>query len=126
MPPRSPSRVPRLLPWSVSALHTTFAHRRVVGRTRTRTTARHAEHGIEPDEVTNVTDRILGKIGTNLHKEDKHPLNTIKKRIEQYFVNKYTTEDNKPLFNIYDSFKPVVSVKVRCSSPHHWPSLKAV
>jgi phenylalanyl-tRNA synthetase alpha chain len=69
------------------------------------------EHGIEPDEVTNVTDRILGKIGTNLHKEDKHPLNTIKKRIEQYFVNKYTTEDNKPLFNIYDSFKPVVSVK---------------
>jgi hypothetical protein len=83
---------------------------------------RHIEHGIEPDEVTNVTDRILGKIGTNLHKEDKHPLNTIKKRIEQYFVNKYTTEDNKPLFNIYDSFKPVVSVKVRGPFPRHRPS----
>jgi hypothetical protein len=51
--------------------------------------------------------------GSNLHKEDKHPLNTIKQRIEHYFANKYKTEDNKPLFNIYDSFKPVVSVKVR-------------
>jgi hypothetical protein len=51
--------------------------------------------------------------GTNLHKQDKHPLHTIKKRIEHYFVNKYKKADNQgPLFNIYDSFKPIVSVKV--------------
>lgn len=61
--------------------------------------------------MTNVTDRILGKIGTNLHKQDKHPLHTIKKRIEHYFVNKYKKADDQPLFNIYDSFKPIVSVK---------------
>jgi len=68
------------------------------------------EHGIEADGVTNVTDRILEKIGANLHKRDLHPLNTIKRRIERYFSNRYKAE-GQPLFKIYDSFSPVVSVK---------------
>jgi len=65
---------------------------------------------VRPDEMTNVTDRVLSKMGKNLHTMDKHPLNTIKKRIEGHFV-KYTAAQNKPLFKLFDSFSPVVTVK---------------
>ena len=44
----------------------------------------------------NVTPTILSRVGTNLHQQAKHPLNTIKTIIEQYWQkrNGFITHDN--------------------------------
>ncbi|KAI9513933.1 hypothetical protein NQZ68_038335 [Dissostichus eleginoides] len=42
-------------------------------------------HAYPSDDYTNVTPRILGKVGRNLHNEKNHPLWLIKERIKTHF-----------------------------------------
>lgn len=42
----------------------------------------------------NITPKISEKINKNIHLKDKHPLNTLKKLVEKYFVT------NQPEFKV--------------------------
>ena len=63
------------------------------------------------DEHTNVTPKILEKVGTNLHNQRHHPLNLIRKRIENFFYKNYLNRWRNPMFSVYDSLSPVVTVE---------------
>eukprot|EP00163_Fabomonas_tropica_P003697 TRINITY_DN1320_c0_g1_i2.p1 TRINITY_DN1320_c0_g1~~TRINITY_DN1320_c0_g1_i2.p1 ORF type:complete len:409 (-),score=63.30 TRINITY_DN1320_c0_g1_i2:36-1262(-) len=58
------------------------------------------------DEWTNITPKILEKLGRNLHQNPKHPLGIIKSKIEHHFQS---THPN--LFQCYDNFSPQVLVR---------------
>ncbi|ELU08020.1 hypothetical protein CAPTEDRAFT_219626 [Capitella teleta] len=64
----------------------------------------------QSDDVTNVTPRILSKIGKNLHTVKHHPLGLIKRRIENYFYTHFTNRVGNPLFAIFDRLDPVVTI----------------
>lgn len=64
----------------------------------------------ETDSITNVTPRVLGKIGENLHNKKYHPLNLIRKRIENFFYGNFITRSGNPLFSVYDNINPVVTL----------------
>jgi phenylalanyl-tRNA synthetase alpha chain len=51
------------------------------------------------DEYCNTTTRILEKLGTNLHLKKNHPLNILKRKIEEKF----------PGFEVFDDLTPVVT-----------------
>lgn len=53
----------------------------------------------------NIPPSIRSKVGENLHLRDKHPLNTIKKSIEDYF------QGNDPSLQTFDNLCPVVPIK---------------
>eukprot|EP01117_Protostelium_nocturnum_P017714 TRINITY_DN7261_c0_g1_i1.p1 TRINITY_DN7261_c0_g1~~TRINITY_DN7261_c0_g1_i1.p1 ORF type:complete len:414 (-),score=131.27 TRINITY_DN7261_c0_g1_i1:145-1386(-) len=65
-----------------------------------------AFEGIAKDGLFNVPQSIQDKIGRNIHLIPNHPVNTIKKRIEQHFQlgNQRTNR-----FEIFDRFSPIVS-----------------
>jgi phenylalanyl-tRNA synthetase alpha chain len=54
---------------------------------------------------SNITPKIIEKINKNIHLRNNHPLNTIKKLVEKYFI---TTQ---PEFKIFDRFHPKVTTK---------------
>lgn len=62
----------------------------------------------ETDHLTNTTEAILKKVGTNLHNIPGHPLNHICKRIVSYFNSAYLRHGN-PRFSVYDRLSPVVT-----------------
>jgi phenylalanyl-tRNA synthetase alpha chain len=69
-------------------------------------------HNEQQDDITNVTDRIVSKVGTNLHQRPNHPINTIKKKIENFFVSTFRNQSTgQPVFRTFDDIKPLVSVK---------------
>ncbi|CAH0380861.1 unnamed protein product [Bemisia tabaci] len=78
--------------------------------------AGHAEpiviRGIEypRDSFTNVTPKILSFIGKNKHNQEKHPLCLLKKRITNYFYTRFAGRTGNPIFSMYDSIHPVVTV----------------
>lgn len=79
------------------------------------------------DDFTNVTPRILGKIGKNLHNEENHPLWIIKERIKQHFYSSYMGRWGNPLFSVHDNLSPVVTVEQNFDSlliPPDHPSRK--
>ena len=41
------------------------------------------------DSITNVTPRVLSKLGRNLHKKEHHPLNLIHQRIKNFVYANY-------------------------------------
>lgn len=62
------------------------------------------------DQTTNVTPKILEKVGKNLHCKHNHPLNLITRRIENYFNNNYRNNWRAPMFSIFDRISPVVTL----------------
>lgn len=61
------------------------------------------------DSITNVTPKILSKVGMNLHNQKHHPLGLLKLRIENYFYRNYINRVGHPLFAVFDNLNPVVS-----------------
>lgn len=56
------------------------------------------------DDYTNATPKILSRIGENLHNRKHHPLNLIRRRIEEYLQNITN-------FSVFDNLDPVVTVE---------------
>uniref|UniRef100_A0A8C5MCS9 phenylalanine--tRNA ligase n=1 Tax=Leptobrachium leishanense TaxID=445787 RepID=A0A8C5MCS9_9ANUR len=63
------------------------------------------------DDYTNITSKILSKVGKNLHNQSYHPLWLIKERIKKHFYKEYTGRFGNPLFSVYDDLCPVVTIK---------------
>ena len=61
------------------------------------------------DAMTNVTPKILSKVGLKKHRQEYHPINLIKRRIENYFYTKFTRSSGNPIFAVFDNLNPVVS-----------------
>lgn len=65
----------------------------------------------ESDSLTNVTPRVISKIGKNLHNLQGHPLNLIRKRIESHFNATQRDNRGQPRFRVIDSISPVVTTR---------------
>lgn len=65
----------------------------------------------ESDNFTNITEKILSYNGRNLHLLKNHPLSIIRQKIVNYFYNSYLNTKGNPLFSVYDSLSPIVSVQ---------------
>lgn len=79
------------------------------------------------DDFTNVTPRILAKVGRNLHNQSHHPLWLIKERIKAHFYSSYIGRWGNPLFSVHDNLSPVVTVEQNFDSlliPPGHPSRK--
>uniref|UniRef100_A0A8C9F2B2 Phenylalanyl-tRNA synthetase 2, mitochondrial n=1 Tax=Pavo cristatus TaxID=9049 RepID=A0A8C9F2B2_PAVCR len=63
------------------------------------------------DDYTNVTEKILSKVGKNLHNKKHHPLWLIKEQVKDHFYKQYTGRRGNPLFSVYDGLSPVVTVQ---------------
>ena len=60
------------------------------------------------DEMTNVTPKIMGHLGRNLHLQPYHPLNLIKQRIANYMYARYKQHRDMPTFSLHEQISPVV------------------
>ncbi|XP_075905263.1 phenylalanine--tRNA ligase, mitochondrial [Nelusetta ayraudi] len=79
------------------------------------------------DDITNVTARILAKVGRNLHNQSQHPLWLIKERIKAHFYSSYMGRWGNPVFSVHDNLSPVVTVEQNFDSlliPPDHPSRK--
>uniref|UniRef100_A0A493TB51 phenylalanine--tRNA ligase n=1 Tax=Anas platyrhynchos platyrhynchos TaxID=8840 RepID=A0A493TB51_ANAPP len=63
------------------------------------------------DDYSNVTEKILSKVGKNLHNKKHHPLWLIKEQVKDHFYKQYTGRRGTPLFSVYDGLSPVVTVQ---------------
>ncbi|KAG7488673.1 hypothetical protein MATL_G00037570 [Megalops atlanticus] len=63
------------------------------------------------DSYTNVTAKILSKVGRNLHSQAHHPLWLLKERIKAHFYGAFVGRRGNPLFSVYDNLSPVVTVE---------------
>ncbi|XP_010131649.1 PREDICTED: phenylalanine--tRNA ligase, mitochondrial, partial [Buceros rhinoceros silvestris] len=63
------------------------------------------------DDYSNVTEKILSKVGKNLHNRKHHPLWLIKEQVKDHFYKQYTGRHGTPLFSVYDDLSPVVTVQ---------------
>ena len=61
------------------------------------------------DEWTNVTPKIQAMIGKNLHNQKYHPVNHIKRRIENFFYKRFINRVGNPLYTVVDNLSPVVT-----------------
>ncbi|KAM6953439.1 phenylalanine--tRNA ligase, mitochondrial [Aplochiton taeniatus] len=68
-------------------------------------------HTSPRDDFTNVTSKILAKVGRNLHNQSHHPLWLIKERIKAHFYRSYVARSGNPLFSVHDNLSPVVTVE---------------
>ncbi|XP_014194903.1 phenylalanine--tRNA ligase, mitochondrial [Haplochromis burtoni] len=79
------------------------------------------------DDFTNVTPKILEKVGRNLHNQSHHPLWLIKERIKAHFYSSYIGRSGNPLFSVHDNLSPVVTTEQNFDSlliPPGHPSRK--
>ncbi|KAG7222960.1 hypothetical protein INR49_029182, partial [Caranx melampygus] len=98
-------------------------------------------HAFQRDDFTNVTPKILAKVGCNLHNQPYHPLWLIKERIKAHFYSiqmltqKHLITNSmllhwslgNPLFSVHDNLSPVVTVEQNFDSlliPPNHPSRK--
>ncbi|KAF7649543.1 hypothetical protein LDENG_00139600 [Lucifuga dentata] len=84
-------------------------------------------HAYPRDDFTNVTPKILAKIGRNLHNQSHHPLWLMKERIKAHFYSAYIGRHGNPLFSVHDNLSPVVTVEQNFDSlliPPDHPSRK--
>jgi len=65
----------------------------------------------EPDQMTNVTPKILGHVGRNLHQKPHHPLSLIKQKIMNYMYSRYKQHRDLPTFSLHENLSPVVTVQ---------------
>lgn len=63
------------------------------------------------DDWTNINKSIMDKLDRNLLHQKYHPLNHLANKIKHFFYKTYTNRSGTPLFSIYDSFKPIVSIE---------------
>ncbi|KAK2534135.1 Fars2 [Columba guinea] len=63
------------------------------------------------DDYSNVTEKVLSKVGKNLHNKKHHPLWLIKEQVKDHFYKQYTGRRGTPLFSVYDGLSPVVTVQ---------------
>ncbi|XP_061447179.1 phenylalanine--tRNA ligase, mitochondrial isoform X2 [Rhineura floridana] len=80
-----------------------------------------------PDDYSNVTKKILSKVGEKLHNQWHHPLWLIKERVKDHFYKQYIGRFGNPLFSVYDDLPPVVTVEQnfdRLLIPQDHPSRK--
>ncbi|XP_067910568.1 phenylalanine--tRNA ligase, mitochondrial isoform X8 [Heterodontus francisci] len=63
------------------------------------------------DDYTNVTPKILSKVGKSLQNQRNHPLWLIKERIKDHFYTHYLCRNRSPLFSVYDNLCPVVTTE---------------
>lgn len=63
------------------------------------------------DDYTNVTPKIQSFLGRNLHVQKNHPLSILRQRIVDYFYTAYRTNRGNPVFSVYDTLSPVVTVE---------------
>lgn len=61
------------------------------------------------DDHTNLTQKVLSKVGRNLHNQKFHPLWLIKERVKEHFYQQYMGRSRTPLFSVYDQLPPVVT-----------------
>ncbi|XP_067234507.1 phenylalanine--tRNA ligase, mitochondrial isoform X1 [Chanodichthys erythropterus] len=84
-------------------------------------------HVYPRDDMTNVTAKILSKVGCQLHNRRHHPLWLIKERIKDHFYRSYIGRTGNPLFSVHDNLSPVVTVEQNFDSlliPPDHPSRK--
>ncbi|KAF6344529.1 phenylalanyl-tRNA synthetase 2, mitochondrial [Rhinolophus ferrumequinum] len=61
------------------------------------------------DDYSNLSSRVLARVGRNLHNLQHHPLWLIKERVKQHFYAQYVGRFGTPLFSVYDDLSPVVT-----------------
>lgn len=61
------------------------------------------------DDHTNLTRKVLSKVGRNLHNQRHHPLWLVKERVKEHLYQQYVGRSGTPLFSVYDSLSPVVT-----------------
>ncbi|XP_021116364.1 phenylalanine--tRNA ligase, mitochondrial isoform X3 [Heterocephalus glaber] len=61
------------------------------------------------DDHTNLTRKVLSKVGRNLYNQHHHPLWLIKERVKEHFYKQYVGRFGTPLFSVYDDLSPVVT-----------------
>uniref|UniRef100_A0A8C1VRI3 phenylalanine--tRNA ligase n=1 Tax=Cyprinus carpio TaxID=7962 RepID=A0A8C1VRI3_CYPCA len=84
-------------------------------------------HVYPRDDMTNVTAKILSKVGCQLHNRPHHPLWLIKEHIKDHFYRSYIGRTGNPLFSVHDNLSPVVTVEQNFDSlliPPDHPSQK--
>ncbi|KAK5623223.1 Phenylalanyl-tRNA synthetase [Crenichthys baileyi] len=84
-------------------------------------------HSYPRDDFTNVTPKILAKVGCHLHNQPYHPLWLIKERMKAHFYSSYVGRWGNPLFSVHDNLSPVVTVEQNFDSlliPPDHPSRK--
>ncbi|XP_053874507.1 phenylalanine--tRNA ligase, mitochondrial isoform X4 [Malaclemys terrapin pileata] len=82
-----------------------------VAKTPTSNTVELLGKAYPRDDYSNVTEKILSKVGKNLHNQRYHPLWLIKERIKDHFYKQYIGRFGTPLFSVYDDLSPVVTVE---------------
>ncbi|XP_051655049.1 phenylalanine--tRNA ligase, mitochondrial isoform X4 [Manacus candei] len=76
--------------------------------------AKYSKTALSPkvkDDYSNVTEKILSKVGKNLHNRKHHPLWLIKEQVKDHFYKHYIGRRGTPLFSVYDGLSPVVTVQ---------------
>ena len=63
------------------------------------------------DSMTNITPRVLSRIGRNLHQIPRHPVHIIKQRIVAHFQRRYAAPTGTPIFAHFDDLSPVVTTE---------------
>ena len=63
------------------------------------------------DGMTNVTANLLSKVGRNLHHFKDHPLQILRKSIQDHVYADYRTRWGGPLFTMVDYLPPVVTTE---------------
>ncbi|XP_066233056.1 phenylalanine--tRNA ligase, mitochondrial isoform X2 [Saccopteryx leptura] len=61
------------------------------------------------DDHSNLSQKVLSRVGRNLHNQQHHPLWLIKERVKEHFYKQYVCRSGTPLFSVYDDFSPVVT-----------------
>jgi len=81
------------------------------------------------DEWTNITPKIIAKLGKNLHIKQYHPLSHLRQRIINYFYGQFRNRSGTPSFSIFDNICPIVTVDQNFDSllvPKNHPSRKKI
>lgn len=77
------------------------------------------------DDWTNITPKVISKLGVNLHTTKHHPLCHVRQRIVNYFYKCYRNRSGNPIFSVFDNLNPVVTVQQNFDSllvPEDHPS----
>uniref|UniRef100_A0A7N5KI49 phenylalanine--tRNA ligase n=2 Tax=Ailuropoda melanoleuca TaxID=9646 RepID=A0A7N5KI49_AILME len=61
------------------------------------------------DDYSNLSRKVLSRVGRNLHNQQHHPLWLIKERVKEHFYKQYVGRFGTPLFSVYDDLSPVVT-----------------
>ncbi|XP_036777102.1 phenylalanine--tRNA ligase, mitochondrial isoform X1 [Manis pentadactyla] len=62
------------------------------------------------DDYSNISRKVLSKVGRNLHNQPHHPLWLTKERVKGHFYQQYMGRFGTPLFSVYDDLCPVVTI----------------